>query len=98
MIMLQRRTIIALVASIIIVIIVILGVIANKKNKTTTPKTEESAITELDNMKPLAPVNEVDLQHQLQNILAKGKESDCAALSDSRYQYACRDFFKNMKK
>lgn len=39
-------------------------------------------------------IDEVALQRQLQNILAKGKETDCATLSDKRYQLACRDFFR----
>jgi hypothetical protein len=31
-------------------------------------------------------------------ILSKGKESDCASLTDSRYQVLCHYLFKNMKK
>lgn len=48
--------------------------------------------------KPLSNVDEVALQRQLQDILAKGKEADCATLGDARYQFACHDFFKIMNK
>lgn len=43
---------------------------------------------------PLSEVDEITLQRQLQDILEKGNESDCEALVDERYQYACHDFFK----
>jgi len=43
----------------------------------------------------LTNVQEVDLQKQLQEILAKGKDADCAQLADGRYQFACHDLFKN---
>jgi len=47
--------------------------------------------------KPLSNVDEVVLQKQLQDILAKGKVADCATLSDERYQFACKDFFRIRK-
>ncbi|MHB8660600.1 MAG: hypothetical protein ACYC75_01490 [Minisyncoccota bacterium] len=49
-------------------------------------------------MPPLSSADEAVLQAQLQEIVAKGSESDCASLVDLRYQFACHSFFSIKKK
>ena len=61
---------------------------------TTTPVT----IEQMRAMPPLPKADEAMLQKQLQDIVAKGKESDCASLSDSRYQFACHSIITAQKK
>ena len=58
---------------------------------------EQTAISTFEKMATLPPVDEADLQKQIQGIIAKGKEFDCELLPDARYKYACHDFFRNIK-
>lgn len=88
-----------------VVMFVVLVVIFSKTLEIKSPTTDERTkatttppVSELVKMKPLLPLDEVSLQKQLQGILVKGSISDCVSLSDPRYQFACRDFFKNKKK
>ena len=71
----------------------ILQMVVPERQTNTTPITPEA----MKALPPLPKSDEATLQKQLQDIVKGGKVSDCANLSDPRYQYACHDFFK-MKK
>lgn len=85
-----------------VVLITVVSVFVVYKQKTSQiPQPERqglATIEELTKVRPLPPVGEITLQKQLQEILANGKEADCSSLADHRYQFACHDLFKTMKK
>ncbi len=58
---------------------------------------ETGAPVAFEDMPPLLPVSEAELQQQINKILIEGEESDCETLADPRYQFACHDFFKLKK-
>ncbi|MFZ2832113.1 MAG: hypothetical protein WAZ40_03085 [Minisyncoccia bacterium] len=69
------------------VLVGIAGVYMNREVPVVKEVPQEAVI--------LTNVQEVDLQKQLEEILASKKEARCAELADGRYQYACHDLFKN---
>lgn len=79
-----------IIVSILVVIGLSILVAKQKRDTTVVVPTQES--------KPLSTTDETALQKQLQEIIAKGNESECETLGDARYQFACHDLFKNMKK
>lgn len=82
-----------------LIVLGILFAIYEQRTHTTAPVAIDTATTTaLETLAPLPPADEAKLQQQLGAILDSGQESDCANLVDPRYQFACHDFFKNMKK
>lgn len=87
------------IGAIVLIVFGILFAIYEQRIHTTAPvATDTATTTPLEALAPLPPVDEAELQRQLGAILDSGKESDCANLGDPRYQFACHDLFKNMKK
>jgi LPS O-antigen subunit length determinant protein (WzzB/FepE family) len=82
----NNRKMILVVVS-IAVLVGLAGAYMNKPAPIAKEVTKEPVV--------LTNVQEVDLQKQLQNILASKNEARCAELSDGRYQFACHDLFKN---
>jgi hypothetical protein len=85
----DKKIIFAGTVAFAVILFVITMMVFQKGNISTQPTPEAT-----QEPKPLPSGNELILQAQLQDILAKGKESDCATLADERYQFACHDFFK----
>ncbi len=85
----DKKIIFAGTAAFAVILFVIAMMAFQKGNAPTQPTPEVT-----QEPKPLPSGNESILQAQLQDILAKGKESDCSTLEDERYQFACHDFFK----
>ena len=97
------RTRIIILSALLGVIVLLLIFVVYKQNHTPITSSDVSSSEEQSDVATVTteslPVDdEIALQKQLQDILAKGKESECVKLSDSRYQVACHDLFKNMKK
>lgn len=67
-------------------------------NKEAEITTTEATIEAMKVLPPLKNTEEIALQKQLQDIVASGEESSCVKLDDLRYQFACHEFFKNIKK
>lgn len=82
----------------IIASVVILGGLAVAAYFSKSSVVNIATPTQKEETKQLSNIDEVTLQRQLQEIVTKGKETDCSLLNDSRYQFACHDFFKIQKK
>jgi hypothetical protein len=85
--------------SFILAVIVLIVYAREKISHMPTPASvkHEPSVSEMRALPPLPKADEATLQKQLQEIVKGGKVSDCASLSDPRYQYACNDFFKIKK-
>lgn len=90
----EHKKAITIGVSIAIVLGIALFAVYKQKGETPVP----APAPQTQEKKPLSNADENALQRKIQNIFIKGTESDCASLADSRYQYACHDFFKNTKK
>lgn len=89
-----RKAILVGIIAFAVMLLFVLVVIIQKRNVPAQPTTQQAT----QEPKTLSNVDEVALQKQLQDILAKGKDSDCMTLADERYQFACHDFFKIREK
>lgn len=81
-----------IIAVLLVVFVFTVLAVSQKRNASPQPVTQTEQAT--PESKVLSNVDEVVLQQQLQEILAKGEESGCETLGDERYQLACHDFFK----
>ena len=88
----EKKTILVGLSVFAVILFIIVVMVSQKGNVPVQPEPQTTKES-----KPLSNVDEVALQKQLQDILAKGKVADCATLSDERYQFACKDFFKIRK-
>ncbi|OHA79149.1 MAG: hypothetical protein A2747_01455 [Candidatus Yonathbacteria bacterium RIFCSPHIGHO2_01_FULL_44_41] len=80
----------------LISILIIAGVVTFatyiQKGKQVAPVVELTP-KDFEKMPPLPAVDELALQKQLQETITKGKKSECATITDPRYQFACHNFF-----
>lgn len=84
-----KKAILVGIAVFVVILLIVVMIVSQKRNVPDQPIPQET-----QKPAPLSNVDEVALQKQLQDILAKGKEDDCVTLGDERYQFACHDFFK----
>lgn len=85
----------------VVIGVVFLSVWYAKNKKVEAPVMEEKSASTFESfakMESLTPADEIVMQSKLSEIVSKGKQEECGTLSDPRYQYACNDLFKNMKK